>query len=243
MNDRNDRFLIDRFAAHDAAATKPDFDDVRLRAAGKLDSSAARADESALGRKSLLTARNVRLGVAAALVVGAGLAGFMLFGASSSSGSAGLDTISNRGTVTASIRAPGFDVQHAFLLGRRNGHDFYRLSTSSSGTCYAIGDAQAAGFVACPHSAFPTASQPAMVSVVAGSNRRGAPRASLQASVVEGITADGITSIEIRNAKSQKVGGGPVSGNVFSLPVSAQASGLTVIARNASGDVAWSQSY
>jgi hypothetical protein len=227
MSDRDDRLLLDRFASQDDLQTTPDFDDVRHRAQ-RLAHPRARE-------------LKLRVAVAVALLAGVAFAGFMLFGATSSSGSSGLNRLSNRGTIVAGVRAVGFEVRRAYLLGRRNGHYFYRLVTSTSGTCFGIGSARDAGFVACTHGTFPTASYPIMVSTVAGSSTRHAPRSALHASLVEGFSADGIASIDILDSNSNIVGGGPITDNVFSFAVSTPARGMSIVAHDASGEAVWSQ--
>jgi hypothetical protein len=227
MIDLDDRLLLDRFASQDDLKTSPDFDDVRRRARRLADRRA--------------TKLKVRVAAAVALAVGVAFAGFMLFGPTNSSGSSGLDRLSNRGTRAPAVRAVGYDLHEAHRLGRRNGHDFYRLLTSSSGTCYGIGSANVVGFIACPHGTFPKASYPIMVSTVAGSTARGASRSALRATLVEGFSADGVASVDILDSDSKRVGDGPITDNVFSFPVSASAVGMTIIGRDVSGDVVWSQ--
>jgi hypothetical protein len=182
-----------------------------------------------------------RIAVGAALAAAIGFGAFMLFRPSTSSGSAGLDRLSNHGIVVTGVKATGFGVRAAYLLGERNGHDFYRLATSSDGICYGVGNAKDAGFISCIHGTFPTASYPILVSTLAGSTSPGASRSALHASSVEGFAADGIASIDILDSDSKNVGGGPITGNIFSFAVSTTAAGMTIIARDAAGAVVWSQ--
>jgi hypothetical protein len=78
-----------------------------------------------------------------------------------------------------------------------------------------------------------------------GLDRRGLDR-SWSVSVgapghARGEFADGVASVDILDSDSKRVGGGPITDNVFSFPVSASAVGMTIIGRDMSGDVVWSQ--
>jgi hypothetical protein len=147
-------------------------------------------------------------------------------------------TVSNLGVSSSGVEAGGMAVRQANLLGRKGGHDLYRLETDQ-GTCFGIGSAgsSTADRVACPFGNFTNGPLSLVVTV---SSDAGGP---FIASRVEGLAADGVAEIDVLGPGGSLMAKAGVTGNVFSLPVSVPLAGTEVLARDGAGRIVARASY
>jgi hypothetical protein len=128
----------------------------------------------------------------------------------------------------------------AFLL-TRNGRSFYRAQNEPGNACYAVGPATPAtstlgiwslGQIDCKPD-FPSATDPVLdFTVLHGSG-------TVWRS--EGVAADGVVDVALQMSDGSLASVTPVVDNVYSLPDIPSASVDALVARDAAGNVVWSE--
>lgn len=119
-------------------------------------------------------------------------------------------------------------------IASASGTDFYRLTKEGRKSCYGVGSAGAAspiGFIGCSQS-FPSPENPIMDLSIVGAEKGSDAYPHLI--FVQGIAADGVATIELRNASNAAVARAPVRQNVYVLKEAPRAA-IRVVAVDSSG--------
>jgi hypothetical protein len=161
------------------------------------------------------------------------------------SSKAALSTVSAQGT---EVRLPPKDVRtkrlhgshvtDVTLLGTVGGRNLYRVEGSVH-PCYGAGDAGASwplGVISCriapPY--FPSPEMPLFDFSTVGMDRGDAAMHYIR---VEGVAAGGVASVEVLDRSGSTVERLPVRANVYGAESLPSATGVRLVARDASGDV------
>ncbi|HEX6702979.1 MAG TPA: hypothetical protein VF101_19805 [Gaiellaceae bacterium] len=170
--------------------------------------------------------------------------------ATNSSGSRGLDRLTNRGEPVARISPPGSRIlehlraNNLRLLAQIGHRQFFRL-TIRNADCFASGDADIAGAtptdVYCPNGSFPTAALPVYddPAVEIAKGDPGAPRLL----ALDGFAADGVDRVELVR-EGVVIASARIVGNVFSLDAAGVAiAGARLVARDEAGAIVFTRTY
>lgn len=193
--------------------------------------------------------RNVVIGLAVLIVAGAVLAVSATRTAGSAPSTDDFSTASNRGVRVelegdvAAVRARfgshpgGADIgMDAYLMATRGGRSFYRLASGPGSNCYAVGPAlrepDAFGQIHCAEPF--SRSNPLLDFTVL----HGSPNLEyVQLYRVEGIAADGVAAIELRDANGSTLGEAKVLDNVYHFDVLPNTRVETFVALHERGNV------
>jgi hypothetical protein len=170
--------------------------------------------------------------------------------AARSSGSRGLDKLSNAGVPVTDLSPAGVHALRLLgatqlrLLGQVGQRRFFRLEMRGS-SCFAAGDVEIGAStptdVYCPHGAFPTASLPVYDDPAVEMSRDDPGGAHLLS--LDGLAADGVERVQLVR-DGQVIASSRVAGNIFSLAVDGvEITGTRLVARDGGGNVVFSRVY
>jgi len=185
------------------------------------------------------------LGFAAAAVVAGGIAWTVGSARSAPRPKPTLSTVAAPGTKitlpSADVRTKrlrGSGISNLTLLGTVGGRSIYRVGDSAH-PCYGAGETGAAwplGVIKCRNAApyFPSPQMPLFDFSLVGMDRGDAAMHYIR---VEGVAADGVTSVGVLDQNGETVERLPVQGNVYGADSLPTRTGIRLVALDASGNV------